>query len=49
VKQLFPEQPAVGVHVPPPLPAGDEVPDAENMDIFRHVFSELHFGHGREF
>lgn len=45
VKQLLVEQLEV-LQLPPPEPAGDEVPEAENIDISLSVFSDLHSGQG---
>jgi len=45
VKQLLVEQLEV-LQLPPPKPAGDDVPEAENIDISFSVFSDLHCGQG---
>ena len=45
VKQLLDEQ-FETLQLPPPNPAGDEVPEAENIDIIFSVLSDLHCGQG---
>ena len=45
VKQLLEEQLEV-LQLPPPIPAGEDVPDAEKIDINLKVRSEAHFGQG---